>query len=524
MTNSDLSDPQREPNARAGHFLLLASVFVIAVSGLIYELIAGALSSYLVGSSVTQFSLVIGLFMFAMGIGSYLSRFVKDHALQVFVGVEIAVGLLGGSSALLLFFAFTFLDSYLFFLALSTLSVGSLVGLEIPLVIRILRERNAITIASTVSSVLALDYVGALFGSLLFPLVLAPYLGLVRSGFLFGLVNVAVAGIALWKMSAAIPRARSLRVATWLSALLLIIGLVSAGGMTRFAEDRLYQDDIILAKDTPYQRIVVTRWRDDIRLYLNGHLQFSSVDEARYHEALVHPIMASHPHAKRVLVLGGGDGMTARELLKYPQVQHIDLVDLDPEMTHLFRQQPMLSQLNLGSLSDAKVLVHNQDAAKFLEQSPQRWDVAIVDLPDPNSPSLARLYAKSFYRLLRQHLSPDGAFVTQATSPFYAAQAFWCIDATVRAAMQAPAADIKIYPYHINVPSFGDWGFVLASHADQDPRLAQISVATKVISPALLPSLFVFAKDMQRPSVEVNHLDRPVLVRYYEQGWRSYND
>lgn len=518
VTQNDQDGQQLDQHIRRKNALLLSSVFVVAVCGLIYELIAGAISSYLVGSSVTQFSLVIGLFMFAMGIGSFISRYVKTNALTVFVAVEIAVGITGGVSALLLFYAFTFLELYLPYLVLSSLLVGSLVGLEIPLVIRILNQRQVFSYA--VSSVLALDYIGALLASLLFPLLLAPHLGLVRTGFLFGLLNVAVAGLALWLLKREVKNIFLLRSAALAASILLLVGLVTAGGLTRFAEDSLYQDDILLAKDSPYQRIVITRWRDDTRLYLNGHLQFSSVDEARYHESLVHVAMAAARQRQRVLVLGGGDGLAVREILKHKEVNSVDLVDLDPEIVALFQKREMLTQLNKNSLLDPRVQVHTVDAVKFLEDSRQRWDVVLIDLPDPSSPSLARLYSQSFYKLLSHHLSPQGVFVTQATSPFYAAEAFWCIADTI--GKQLP--EYQVLPYHVNVPSFGEWGFVLASRGQVDTQRLKVTVPTRFLTDQTIPGLFVFSADMQPKEVQVNRLDQPVIVRYYENGWRMYNN
>lgn len=509
------------PNRRR-HALLLGSVFAVSICGLCYELIAGALSSYLVGSSVTQFSIVIGLFMFAMGIGSFLARYVRRDPLSYFVAIEIAVGLVGGSAALGLFYAFTFLSSYFPFLIVSTLAVGTGVGLEIPLVVRVLRDRNALDEA--VSSVLALDYVGALLASILFPLLLAPHLGLVRSAFLCGLLNVGVAGLALWLLGAEIRWRRGLALAGAAAAVVLASGLVTAGGLTRFAEDRLYQDEIVLARETPYQRIVVTRWRDDVRLYLSGQLQFSTVDEARYHEPLVHVALAAVPQARRVLILGGGDGMAAREVLKHAHVEQVDLVDLDAEMTSLFSTQPLLSALNLGSLRDPRVRVHNADAGKFLEQSSERWDVAIVDLPDPSSAALARLYSTSFYRLLLHHLSADGAFITQATSPFYAAEAFWCVVETIEQTARRDAPGLIVRPLHANVPSFGEWGWVLATLRPLDVAALQLDVPTRFLTTETLPGLFAFPADLKRRVVDVNQLDRPVITTYYERGWRTYNN
>ncbi|MFH1809407.1 MAG: polyamine aminopropyltransferase, partial [Pseudomonadota bacterium] len=498
--------------ARRRNALLLGSVFVVAACGLVYELVAGALSSYLVGSSVTQFSIVIGLFMFAMGIGSFLSRYVVRDALRSFVAIEIAVGAAGGLSALVLFYAFTFLPVYVPFLVASTLLVGTLVGLEIPLVIRVLREREALS--NAVSSVLALDYVGALIGSLLFPLVLVPWLGLIRSAFLFGLLNVGVAGLALWRLGDEMAHPKRLRWIAGVTALGLSAGLITAGGLTRFAEDRLYQDEILLARDTPYQRIVVTRWRDDLRLFLDGHLQFSSADEARYHESLVQPVLAAVPGATRVLILGGGDGMAAREVFKHSRVQRVDLVDLDPAVTTLFTERDMLSRLNQGAFRDPRMHLHHMDAARFLEDSRESWDVILVDLPDPSSPALARLYSDSFYKLIDKHLTAEGALVTQATSPYYSADAFWCIVDTLR-------SRFKVWPYHVNVPSFGEWGFALASRRDIAVADLHLGLSLNFLNDATLQGLFVFPGDLQRPpAIEVNHLDRPVLVRYYERGWQ----
>jgi spermidine synthase len=497
--------------------LLLASVFVVACCGLVYELIAGALSSYLVGSSVTSFSIVIGLFMFAMGVGSYLSRFVRREALTAFVMVQILTGLAGGYSALFLFLAFAYLGTYTPFLVGTSLVVGTLVGLEIPLMVRVVRERQAL--ARAVSSVLALDYVGALVASLAFPLLLVPHVGLVRSGLLFGVLNVGVAGLALWRMADSIRWLGKLRAAAAGVGVVLAAGFALAGQLTRLAEDSLYQDDIILARDTPYQRLVVTRWHDDIRLYLNGHIQFSSVDEARYHESLVHPAMAAVPSARRVLILGGGDGLAVREVLKY-EVERVDLVDLDPVVTGLFRDHAVLADLNEGSLRDPRATIHHADAWEFLEESAGLWDVILVDLPDPSGPSLARLYSTSFYRLVARHLTPGGVFATQATSPFYAPEAFWCIVTTIEEAGPGFVAR----PYHANVPSFGEWGFVLAARRPVEPAALAIRVPTRFLTEDLMPALFLFPGDLQRRAVESNRLDRPVLVRYYETGWKQHNE
>ena len=284
-------------NQRMPGIFLLAAVFVIATCGLVYQLIAAALSSYLLGGSITQFSIVIGVFLTAMGLGSYLTRFFNRNLPDIFVGIQIGIGLSGGLSAALLLLTFSVLPTYLPVLVTVLTVTGTLVGMEIPLLIRILRSQEALRL--TVSNVLALDYVGALIASCAFPLLFVPYLGLLRTSFVFGLINVAVAGVGLRVMASMLVRRKLLAVLTGMAALILAVGLVGSGVFTSLAENLLYQDDIILVRQTPYQRIVVTRWRDDIRLFIDGKLQFSSVDEHRYHEALVHPAMAALPGASQ---------------------------------------------------------------------------------------------------------------------------------------------------------------------------------------------------------------------------------
>src|ERR1700712_3509234 len=185
--------------ARAGTLtgLLLVSVLAIATSGLVYELIAGTLASYLLGDSVTQFSTVIGVYLFAMGVGSWLSGRIERDLLKLFVRTEILIGLVGGGSAALLFLLFGQVASFRIPLYGTVGVIGVLVGVEIPLLLRILKD--SFQFKDLVARVFAFDYVGALFASLLFPLVLVPHLGLIRSSFLFGMLNTAV---ALWLLYA----------------------------------------------------------------------------------------------------------------------------------------------------------------------------------------------------------------------------------------------------------------------------------------------------------------------------------
>lgn len=492
---------------------LLFSVFIIASCGLAYELVAGALSSYLLGDSVTQFSTVIGTYLFAMGAGSWLSKYVTRDLVRRFIQVELMVGLLGGFSAVGLFLAFTWLPApFKLLLYLSVFSVGVLVGLEIPLVMRILKGELAFR--DLVSQVLTFDYLGALVVSILFPLLLAPHLGMVRTGLLFGLLNVAVALWALRLFQAQLPAGQALAAQCWAAFAVLAAGLAAAGPLTTLAEAHLYADEIIHTETTPYQRIVVTRWRDDLRLFLNNNLQFSSHDEYRYHEALVHPGLASLPAARRVLVLGGGDGLAVREILKYPQVESVTLVDLDPAMTTLFAKAPALTALNGGSLSAPRVRVINTDALQWLEKNDEFFDFVVVDFPDPANFALGKLYTAAFYRLLEKHLSARGRLVVQSTSPLYARQSFWCVVTTLE------SIGLKTTPYHALVPSFGEWGYILAGREDYVPPTSY-EVPTRFLTPETTAGLFVFPADMARVPAEVNQLNNQVLVGYFEREWRQ---
>lgn len=492
---------------------LLFSVFVIASCGLAYELIAGALSSYLLGDSVMQFSTVIGTYLFAMGAGSWLSKYITRDLIGRFIQIELMVGLLGGFSAVGLFMVFIWLSApFKLVLYLVVFGVGVLVGLEIPLVMRILKRELAFK--DLVSQVLTFDYLGALAVSILFPLILAPYLGMVRTGLLFGLLNVAVALWAVHLFREQLPARRSLLLQSWTVFGVLTAGFAGAGQLTSLAETHLYADEIVHAESTPYQRIVVTRWRDDLRLFLNGNLQFSSHDEYRYHEALVHPGLAALPGAQRVLVLGGGDGLAVREILKYPQVESITLVDLDPAMTNLFSTAPALVALNQGALGSERVKVVNADALQWLEESRDYFNFIVIDFPDPSNFALGKLYSAAFYRLIEKRLSANGLLVVQSTSPLYARQSFWCVVTTLE------SVGFKTAPYHAQVPSFGEWGYIIAGRQAFTPATID-ATKTRYLTPETLPRLFAFPADMGRIPAEINQLNNQVLVRYFEGEWRK---
>lgn len=491
---------------------LLLSVFIIAACGLVYELIAAAASTYLLGDSVTQFSLVIGVYLASMGVGSYLSQYVDDRIITRFVDIELLIAVIGGFSAAIMFLTFAWAGSgFRVVLYLLVVAVGILVGLEIPLVMRILKER--LGFKDLVAQVLSFDYIGALGVSIAFPLFFAPRLGLIRTAFFFGILNAAIALWAVWLFRARLRHAGAMFAKCVIVILALVAGFIYSDQLTRLSEDQLYNDQIVHAESSRAQRIVVTRWRDDLRLHLNGNLQFSSMDEYRYHEALVHPALASLPGARKVLVLGGGDGMAVREVLKYPQVESVTLVDLDPAMTKLFATAEPLRKLNADSLNSPKVKVENADAFIWLEQSREFFDFVVIDFPDPSNHSLGKLYTTAFYALLKRRLSEHGMAVIQSTSPMFARKSFWCVVTTLE------ESGFNATPYHALVPSFGEWGFIIASkHGYTPPR--EYSVPLRFMDAKLHPSLFTFPRDMERVPTVVNRLNNQALVQYFEGEWR----
>jgi spermidine synthase len=496
------------------HWLLLLSVFVISTCGLIYELVAGTLASYLLGDSVMQFSTIIGVYLFSMGIGSWLSRYLDGNLLKWFIRIELLVGIVGGCSAPLLFVLFDYVASFRLVLYTLVGLTGILVGLEIPLLMRILE--NQLSFRELVSRVFTFDYIGALLASLIFPLILIPYLGLIRTSLFFGLLNIGVAGFLLYRFTETRPFRVEFTVVLLVATTGLVAGFVYAEKIMTYAEGVNFQDTVIYSKSTPYQRIVLTRNNRELRLYLNGNLQFSSADEYRYHEALVHPAMQARPNARRVLVLGGGDGMAVRELLKYPAIKQIRLVDLDPGMTRLFQQNETLLALNNWSLLSPKVDVINADAFTWVRQDTTQYDVIIVDFPDPSNYSIGKLYSVTFYAELSKRLSSDGVLVVQSTSPYVARKSFWCIRHTLA------AVGLQTIPYHAYVPSFGEWGYVLALRNRHWRVGGPLPPGLRYVDTPTIHDMLFFPPDMAEVATPVNKLNNQVLVQLFDEEWAPY--
>ncbi|EAQ04176.1 spermidine synthase [Pseudooceanicola batsensis HTCC2597] len=497
---------------------LLTATFLVAVAGLIYELIAATLSSYLLGDSVRQFSFVIGIFLASMGLGAWVSRYVRDP-LPGFVWAQILLGIAGGFLAPVVFGLYAWTGEVAVPLYSLLIAVGILSGMEIPLIARTLHGIGAPEFRF--ENVLSFDYLGALAASLAFPVLIIPHLGLMSASLAFGALNLAVAALSLWIFRRDLSLAP---LAVWaVAAVATGLGLWQAERIVSLTEAQLYEDDVILSEDTAYQHITVTRFRDRIRLFLDHSIQFDSYDEYRYHEALVHPAMGLVPAPKRVLILGGGDGMALREVLRHP-VEAVTLVDLDPRVTEIFSSHPDLAALNGHSYDDPRLTAVNFDAWRFVEDTEEAYDVIILDLPDPKTLALSKLYSREFYAMLVDRLAAGGAVVTQAGSPFYARQAFWSIVETWEATRNpyAPGAGLNVIPYHALVPSFGDWGFVLATVEDPAPRPLPLPEGLGFLTRGTWAAAQSFDGDTDRIAARVNSIRDHALLGFYVGAWEKW--
>lgn len=511
-------DPTRPVARRQQATVLLGMVLVIATAGLVYELVMAAVASYVLGDSVTQFSTIIGVYLSAMGLGAWLSRFAERRLALLFVDIELATALIGGLCAPGLFLAFSYTNAFRLILYATVVAVGVLVGLELPLLMRILRRE--LEFKELVARALTFDYAGALVGSLAFSLFLVPRLGLVHTSLVSGLLNAAVGLLSTYVLVPESDDERRgmgrARVRALFVIAVLGLALFEGSRLTSLAEAQSFGGPVIYSTTSPYQRIVLSERGAGFALHLNGNLQFSSLDEHRYHEALVHPAMGAVDSPRRVLVGGGGDGLAVREILRWPQVERVVLVDLDPAVTDLAHTHDRLVAQNGAALSDPKVEVINADAMRFIADSHENFDVVVLDFPDPSNYSVGKLYSTDLYTKVRRRLAPGGRLAVQSTSPLLARRSFWCVVSTLR------ASGFTVMPYRVFVPSFADWGFVLAGvdAFDRPTRLPPTALA--YLDSRTLEHLFDLPADVGELPVEANRLNNQALVSYYLREWSRW--
>jgi spermidine synthase len=504
--------------------VLLAAVAACAACGIIYELALLTLSASLNGGGIVATSLIVAGYIAALGAGALLVKPLLAHAPIAFIAVEAALGIVGGLSAAALYVVFAFLDGSIgstWVLAAGTAVIGGLVGAEVPLLMTLLQRGRAAgptDTGRTLANLNAADYLGALLGGLVWPFLLLPQLGMIRGAAATGVINLAAAAVVAVFLLRRMVSPRQL--ATALCALAAALGLlgtllVRSADIETTSRQRLYADPIIAYRQTPYQEIVVTRRGNDMRLYLDGGLQFSTRDEYRYTESLVYPALGNGAHS--VLVLGGGDGLAARELLRQPGVSRIVQVELDSAVIELARTT--MRGANGGSLDDPRVTVIIDDAMGWLRGGSGglsgSFDAVIVDLPDPDTPALGRLYSTEFYGLAARALAPGGLMVVQAGSPFSTPTAFWRTVSTIRAAGYA------VTPYHVHVPTFGDWGFALARRTDAAPlpRVPPDAPPLRFLNQSVLDAATVFSGDIGPRALDPSTLDNPRVVEDMRHGY-----
>ncbi len=498
--------------------VLLAAVAACAACGIVYELALLTLSTSLNGGGIVATSLIVAGYIAALGAGALLVKPLLHWPAISFVAVEAVLAIVGGLSAAALYVMFSFVGGSLLMLALGTALIGALVGAEVPLLMTLLQQgrvAEATDTGRTLANLNAADYLGALIGGLAWPFVLLPHLGMIRGAAATGIVNLIAAAVVSVFLLRRVVTARQLGAALGALALalaLLATLLLQAQDIETTSRQRLYADPIIAFKQSAYQEIVVTRRGNDMRLYLDGGLQFSTRDEYRYTESLVYPALGDGAHS--VLVLGGGDGLAARELLRSPGVDNIVQVELDPAVIELARST--MRSANGGSLDNPRVHIVTGDAMTWLRNTKKpSFDAVIVDLPDPDTPVLGRLYSTEFYALVSRVLTPGGLMVVQSGSPYSTQTAFWRTVSTIAAAGYA------VTPYHVFVPTFGDWGFALARRGDVAPRpvLPRDAPPLRFLNQSVLDAATVFAADVQRRTLEPSTLEHPRIVEDMRHGY-----
>ncbi len=518
-----------EPRTSSGKKLSLvlkACLFATGCAAIVAEYTLATLASYLLGNAIIQWTLVVSLMLFAMGLGSRFTRNVDGNLLDRYVAIECALSLSCALSALVCYAVAAFTSQIGITIYGISILIGFLTGMEIPLIARINDRFESLKV--NISSVLEYDYYGALVGGGLFAFLLLPYLGLTYTPILLGAVNLSVAAILIWFYSEEFKLIGKLRLACGLVLTIILLAGIFAKPIVLFGEQHKYKDKIIYEEQTRYQKIVVTQWKKNYWLFLNGSIQFSTYDEERYHEPLVHPAMILAKDRKNILILGGGDGLAAREVLKYPDVEKVTLVDLDPAMTKLAQTHEVFLKANKESLNQPRVQVINEDALKYLRNQNEYFDVILVDLPDPKTASLSMLYSVGFYQLAKKHLKPHGVLTTQSSSPLYSPLAFLCVKKSLE------AAGFSVLPYQNSIPTMGQWGWNLAISEEfmTVERLKNIvsqfdfkSINTRFLNSGSMMALSHFEKgffDKEKEVIPNTEFDHKILEYYRKGDWDVY--
>ena len=548
--------------------ILIGIMAVLAGCGLIYEYLLSHYAGRVLGAVETAIYAMIGIMIVSMGIGAFAARAFKDP-FSAFAWLESIVALVGMSAVLIIagLIALTgtlpnaltdifnlppgtvlegalFLelqDAAKFTPYIAGFILGALIGMEIPLIARVRQHVYGVHLENNAGTIYGADYIGAGVGAAIWVSYMLS-MDITQAAIMTALLNVLAGGLFLWRYFDRVRYAKAL-VGFHLALLVLLAVLANKGHhwMNQFT-NVLYKDNVIYATQSNYQHIAITERLIGadrpavIDLYLNGRLQFSSADEHIYHNMLVYPAMAASARHDNILVIGGGDGFAVRNALRW-QPQSVTLIDLDPILVGLFggpdsplAELPEVSRklraLNDDVYADPRVNVIYGDA--FIEidaliENNKMYDTIIIDLPDPSHPDLNKLYSDYFYRKVALLLNADGAMSIQSTSPYHAKLAFQSIGKTLNAAGLA-----NVEQYRQNVPSFGEWGWTIATKSGQSPSkrlnsLTSLPVADPWVTLPLVQGAFAFPADfyLNINDVKINHLGSSVLFHYHYQAWQQ---
>jgi len=551
-----------------GHdFLLITVMAVLAGCGLIYEYLLSHYAGRVLGSVESAIYAMIGTMIVAMGIGAFLARWFKD-AFTAFAWLESIIALVGMgcilaiASVIAVSYSLPHIFSEIFNLPADTvlngyvfeklqewsrflpyvfgLLLGLLIGMEIPLIARIRQQVYGRFLENNAGTIYGADYIGAGVGAAIWVSIMLA-MPIMQAAAWTALFNIIAGLVFLWRYHQHVRFAKLLLVCHVLLLVFFAFVLVLGTSWMKNLSNVLYKDKVIYSQATKYQHLVLTERLSRNQpnaitdLYLNGRLQFSSVDEQIYHSMLVYPAMLASNRHDRVLIIGGGDGLALRDVLKWP-VEHVTLVDLDGQLLNLFGNdvgdydapeeiRTRLTALNKHSMSDPRADIRIADA--FLEVEAmlakgERFDTILIDLPDPNHPDLNKMYSDYFYNHVRQLLAPDGAVAVQSTSPYHAKKAFLSIAKTMKAAGFG-----YVEQYQQNIPSFGQWGWTIATTAGKSAsqrirETNELPVPSRWVSKEYLLASFVFPNHFfeQVNTIEVNRLGSGTLYDYYRQAWQ----
>jgi len=501
---------------------LKIALFATGFSGIVAEYVLSTLASYFIGNAILQFTLIVSIMLFAMGLGSRLSKSFNSNIIFWFVITELTLSVLVSFSAIASYIAFGVTNNSWLVIYLLSITIGLLIGLEIPFATRINEEYEELRL--NISNILEKDYFGSLVGGLFFAFVGLPYLGLTYTPFVLGFINLIISFWLFYVLKDAISQ--KLRKGLFIGYAIVFIGILAgcmyAEPLVLFGEQAKYKDKIVFSEQTKYQKLVITKWKDWHSLYINGNQQLSTFDEFLYHEPMVHSALGLTENKQHILVLGGGDGCIVRELLKYPTIQSVDLVDLDPKMLEIGKTNPIFTDINNNALNHSKVSTFTADAFNYLETSTKKYDVILVDLPDPNNVDLNKLYTKEFYKLCYYNLNEEGTFITQSGSPYYATKAFYCVDKTLK------SAGFETLPLHNQILTLGEWSWILGKKQPISKvtlnRIDLKDLKLKWLTQDAFSALSAFGKPLaDTTGIEVNTIFSPKLYIYYKQGnWDLY--